>query len=113
MTNETKIREAWARYHGPPLPGDDEIPQAPPAYSRGYRDGYAACKSESNAQTFVGALAIVDGLQDQIDLLKITLQTVKDADIAAHMEQGSFALPESVRRVIDAALESRLEMNDG
>ena len=39
---DDKITEAWARYHGPPLPGDDEIPQAPPAYARGYRDGVAS-----------------------------------------------------------------------
>lgn len=46
MTDDTKITEAWARYHGPPLPGDDEIPQAPPAYVRGYRDGVASISEE-------------------------------------------------------------------
>jgi hypothetical protein len=75
---ETKIRSAWERYHGPPLPGDDEIPQAPPAYERGYRDGYA----EAIAR----------------------LKAVKDADIDHYMNNGCFALPESVRVAISEAI---------
>jgi hypothetical protein len=57
VTNDTEITEAWARYHGPPLPGDDEIPQAPPAYSRGYRDGVASISKE--VRSVLGDLDII------------------------------------------------------
>ncbi|NCA72010.1 MAG: hypothetical protein EOM91_18415 [Sphingobacteriia bacterium] len=36
------IRAAWERYHGPINDDGDPVPQSPPAYDRGYRDGYAA-----------------------------------------------------------------------
>ncbi len=54
MIDDTKIHAAWARYHGPvnDLFGD-EIPQAPPAYVRGYRDGYEAATDEQS--TLIGA----------------------------------------------------------
>ena len=47
MSDNEQIRASWEAYHGPvnSLYGD-EIPQAPPAYSRGYRDGYAAASED-------------------------------------------------------------------
>lgn len=79
MTDEAKIRAAWEAYHGPGW-SMGYLPEVPPAYSRGYRDGYAE------------AIAV--------------LQSIKDADIAHYMKHGIFALPESARAAIDAALQS-------
>lgn len=79
MSEDAKIRAAWEAYHwGEPDGG--YIPQAPPMYARGYRDGYAE------------AIAV--------------LQAIKDADIAHYLEHGKFSLPESARAAIDAALKS-------
>jgi len=76
--DDAKIRAEWEAYHGPC--GDDGyIPKAPPAYSRGYRDGYAE------------AIAVLDA--------------IKNADIAHYIEHGRFALSESARAAIDAALQ--------
>ena len=46
MIDETKIRSAWERYHGPIAELCGCIPATPPAYGRGYRDGYAAAMRE-------------------------------------------------------------------
>jgi hypothetical protein len=42
MIDDNVIAEAWKRHQGPPNDDGADIPQAPPAYSSGYRDGWTA-----------------------------------------------------------------------
>ncbi len=79
MTDE-KIRAAWKAYHGPvnDIYGD-EIPQAPPAYSRGYRDGYAACEADSHAP------AVIQSLKNQIALMRFELRDALSMAYGASM----------------------------
>lgn len=46
-----KIQQAWENYHGPINLGDDEpyIPQMPPAFKRGYLDGYQEAQNDIQA----------------------------------------------------------------
>lgn len=48
--HENKIQAAWEAYHGPPVNdglGDPYIPAAPPAFMRGFVDGYEAGKGDA------------------------------------------------------------------
>jgi len=47
--SEDKIQKAWEDYHGPinPEDGEDYIPMMPPAFMRGYVDGYEQGKKDA------------------------------------------------------------------
>jgi hypothetical protein len=84
MTKDS-IRAAWERFHGPIDELDGYIPATPPTYSQGYRDGYEAGKSESSARALVGAVAIVDSLENQIAMLRLELRDALSIGYGASM----------------------------
>jgi hypothetical protein len=47
--SENKIQKAWEKYHGTVDYGDGEydIPEMPPAFMRGYVDGYEQGKKDT------------------------------------------------------------------
>jgi hypothetical protein len=56
MTIDTDIRAAWEAYHGPDW-SMGYLPDVPPTYSRGYRDGRASVTGE-----ITESLALLDHL---------------------------------------------------
>lgn len=83
------IRAAWERYHGPVADLDGYIPRSPPAYDRGYRDGYAAALDESHADAVIRAMKL------RIQLLRIEL---RDALMVGYGARVNW--PESARELL-------------
>ena len=71
------IREAWEVYHGPVDFGDGEdcIPPPPPAFTRGFVDGYEHSKKEFLASKSSAEVEVWEAGDEYGVLLKVGVQS--------------------------------------